>query len=232
MRPRVVTVFAITGFCLSSELAAAAAQGGLWSGLSGGRKHSLRPPISKPSLGRWGVPFAQEGPWGGRGRAQACSRHRSGDVTCSLLPSQGRECEQAPNAGVAAPGSRRAVPLSDELQRTRPPGRAGISVRLSLQHLPANLPGPAPAAFSHTQRYQCLEAPARAQLLLPPEPLPPAWPSGAGDRRLACPASPGDRPHGAGDKPLASSRRRDGPHTEVGREALEQPPCSPRRTET
>lgn len=104
MRPHVVTVFAITGFCLSSELAAAAAQGDLWARLLGGRKHSLRPPSQNhPWGGGWGVPLAQEVPWGGRGRAQACSSHCSGNITCSLLPSQGQEHEQAPNAVPAAP---------------------------------------------------------------------------------------------------------------------------------
>lgn len=59
MRPCVVTVFAITGFCLSGELAAAAAQGGRCSGVGG---NALFTPISQPSLGSAeGVPLAQEG---------------------------------------------------------------------------------------------------------------------------------------------------------------------------
>lgn len=51
MRPCVVTVFAITGFCLSGELAAAAAQGGHCSGVGG---NAFFTPISQPSLGKCG----------------------------------------------------------------------------------------------------------------------------------------------------------------------------------
>lgn len=89
MRPRVVTVFAITGFCLSSKLAAAAAQGSLWSSLSSGRKRSLHHSSQNHPWGGEGVPWVLDGLWGSRGRARACSSHHSGDGTCSSLPCQG-----------------------------------------------------------------------------------------------------------------------------------------------
>lgn len=66
-----------------------------------------------------GVPFSQESPQGGRGRAQACSSHHSGDVTCSLLTCQGLEYEQAPTAAAAVPSSCCAV-LLNELQHNLP----------------------------------------------------------------------------------------------------------------
>lgn len=59
MRPRVVTVFAITGFCLSSELAAAAAQGGLCSRVGGNAPFT--PSHNHPLGSGKGVPLAQEG---------------------------------------------------------------------------------------------------------------------------------------------------------------------------
>lgn len=71
MRPRVVTVFAITGFCLSSKLAAAAAQGSLWSGLSSGRKRApftthlkTIPGEVRGSPGSWTVCGVAEGEHG------------------------------------------------------------------------------------------------------------------------------------------------------------------------
>lgn len=94
MRPRVVTVFAITGFCLSSELAAAAAQGGLCSRVGG---NALFTPSHSHLRGSGkGVPLAQEGLYGGRERPQARSSHHFEDVTCFLLPSQEKEHEHAP----------------------------------------------------------------------------------------------------------------------------------------
>lgn len=99
-------------------------------------------------------------PWSRRfrGVAEGESRHAPavavGTLPAPCCPARGKSMNRHRMPSQQPPSSHCAVPLSDEPQCTRPPGGAGISVRLSLQHRPANLPGPTPAAFSHAQQLQ------------------------------------------------------------------------------